>query len=548
MSPDHTDFRLLKAAIDLTSSLDLKNGLQNFVNQACALTSSPHATMCVLDTWGATTLRLEHHDSYPAPPVPDSLPSAIPVTTPLLVNSPQDAPDIDLPASTPPFLGVSVLVHEQVYGRLYLMGKPGGYTDEDAAVVAALAPAAGIAVENANLYADSKRTARWISASQSLTTTMLEGTDEEEALELIAKTVREVSHADTAIIVLQSVGDTWAAEITDGKNASALLGLTFPPEGRAMSVLHEGTGMIVDSMSRAQTMRVPQLAAFGSALYAPLRSRGVSSGVLILLRQIGAPEFDASELSLAESLASQATLALELASARHAQDVAALLDERDRIGRDLHDFAIQQLFATGMALDAAKQKVAQGQADPASIESLIDSSLASIDEAVRQIRTIVHNLRERDKAVGLVERIRRESSLTRSALGFAPSLVITLDGSAINSDLDNELVVIDEFDGRVDPDLSDDVVAIVREGLSNIARHAHATAATVTVDVSGRGKSGRVRIVINDDGRGIDPSRTRNSGLANMAERARRHHGSFDADTGDGGVGTQVRWIAPLED
>ena len=350
MSPDHTDFRLLKAAIDLTSSLDLRDGLQNFVNQACALTSSPHATMCVLDTWGATTLRLEHHDSYPAPPVPDSLPTAIPVTTPLLVNSPQDAPDIDLPASTPPFLGVSVLVHEQVYGRLYLMGKPGGYTDEDAAVVAALAPAAGIAVENANLYADSKRTARWISASQSLTTTMLEGADEEEALELIAKTVREVSHADTAIIVLQSVGDTWAAEITDGKNASALLGLTFPPEGRAMSVLHEGTGMIVDSMSRAQTMRVPQLAAFGSALYAPLRSRGVSSGVLILLRQIGAPEFDASELSLAESLASQATLALELASARHAQDVAALLDERDRIGRDLHDFAIQAMRTktTGM--------------------------------------------------------------------------------------------------------------------------------------------------------------------------------------------------------
>lgn len=290
MSHERTEFTLLQAALDLTSSLDLKSGLQNFVDQACALTSSPHATMCVLDTWGATTLRLEHHDSYPAPPVPESLPTVIPVNTPLLVNSPQDAPDIDLPASTPPFLGVSVLVHEQVYGRLYLMGKPGGYTDEDAAVVAALAPAAGIAVENANLYADSKRTARWISASQSLTTTMLEGADEEEALELIAKTVREVSHADTAIIVLQSVGDTWAAEIVDGKNASNLLGLVFPPEGRAMSVLHEGTGMIVDSMSRAQTMRLPELAAFGSALYAPLRSRGVSSGVLILLRQIGAPE------------------------------------------------------------------------------------------------------------------------------------------------------------------------------------------------------------------------------------------------------------------
>ena len=547
MSTDSTDFTLLKAALDLTSSLDLKAGLQNFVDQACALTSSPHATLSVLDTWGATTLQLEFHEPGTIPEVPKSLMTAIPASEPLLVNSPSDAPDLDLPESTPPFLGVSILVHEQVYGRLYLCGKAGGYSSADAAVLSALAPAAGIAVENAHLYADSKRTERWISASQSLTTTMLEGADEEEALELIAKTVREVSHADTAIIVLQSVGDTWAAEIVDGKNASSLLGITFPPEGRAMSVLHEGTGMIVDSMSRAQTMRVPQLAAFGSALYAPLRSRGVSSGVLILLRQIGAPEFDSSELSLAESLASQATLALELASARHAQDVAALLDERDRIGRDLHDFAIQQLFATGMALDAAKQKVAAGQTDPAALESLIDSSLASIDEAVRQIRTIVHNLRERDKAVGLVERIRRESSLTRSALGFAPSLLITLDGDAINSDLDNELIVIDEFDGRVDPDLSDDVVAIVREGLSNIARHAHATAAAVCVDVSGRGKSGRVRITITDDGRGIDPSRTRNSGLANMAERARRHRGSFDTGSSEGGVGTQIRWIAPLE-
>ena len=130
MSPDHTDFRLLKAAIDLTSSLDLKNGLQNFVNQACALTSSARhdvrARYLGCDNPAARAPRL-----LPAPPVPDSLPSAIPVTTPLLVNSPQDAPDIDLPASTPPFLGVSVLVHEQVYGRLYLMGKPGGYTDEE---------------------------------------------------------------------------------------------------------------------------------------------------------------------------------------------------------------------------------------------------------------------------------------------------------------------------------------------------------------------------------------------------------------------------------
>ena len=128
MSTDSTDFTLLKAALDLTSSLDLKAGLQNFVDQACVLTSSPHATLSVLDTWGATTLQLEFHEPGPIPEVPEALMTAIPASMPLLVNSPSDAPDLDLPETTPPFLGVSILVHEQVYGRLYLCGKAGGYS------------------------------------------------------------------------------------------------------------------------------------------------------------------------------------------------------------------------------------------------------------------------------------------------------------------------------------------------------------------------------------------------------------------------------------
>ena len=121
------------------------------------------------------------------------------------------------------------------------------------------------------------------------------------------------------------------------------------------------------------------------------------------------------------------------------------------------------------------------------------------------------------------------------------------DGDAINSDLDNELVVIDEFDGRVDPDLSDDVVAIVREGLSNIARHAHATAATVCVDVSGQGKSGRVRILITDDGRGIDPSARATPAWRTWPSAPAATAAPSTRGPGEGGVGTQLRWIAPLE-
>lgn len=547
MSPERTDSRLLEAALDVTSSLDLQRILENFVERACALTGARYAGLSVLDTWGDTTMSVEFGDAPAGNASPDQLPGELVerITDEgyVILNDPsllENLPGFEN------FLGVSVTFQGQVYARLYLVNRMGGFGLSALRIVQTLASAAGIAVENAHLYADARRRARWIRASQQLTTSMLEGADEEEGLTLIAQTVREVSQADTAIIVLPSVKDTWAAEITDGHDADRLLGVMFPPEGRAMSVLNEGTGMIVDSLARAQTMRIPEFTEFGPALYAPLRGRGKPAGVLILLRLPGKPEFDYSELDLAESLAAQAALALELASARHAEDVASLLDERDRIGRDLHDFAIQQLFAAGMQLDATKQKVSEEQLEVSEVIHALDLSLASIDEAVRQIRAIVHNLREPDSNVGLVERIRRESSLSRSFLGFAPSLLISVDGQAVNEQVESEDCLVELVDSRVDDSRSDDAVAVVREGLSNIARHAHATAGAVSVDLHGDTNSGSLTVSIADDGVGIDPEHTRNSGLANMAERARLNGGTFTLGTGLEGKGTRITWRVPL--
>ena len=547
MSPERTDSRLLEAALDVTSSLDLQRILENFVERACALTGARYAGLSVLDTWGDTTLAVEFGEtpagSASGVQLPPDLVERIADEGYVIFNDPASLSNTQ---GIENFLGVSVTFQGQVYARLFLVNRLGGFGLSALRIVQTLASAAGIAVENAHLYADARRRARWIRASQQLTTSMLEGADEEEGLTLIAQTVREVSQADTAIIVLPSVKDTWAAEITDGHHADRLLGIIFPHEGRAMSVLNEGTGMIVDSLARAQTMRIPEFAEFGPALYAPLRGRGKPAGVLILLRLPGQPEFDYSELALAESLAAQAALALELASARHAEDVASLLDERDRIGRDLHDFAIQQLFAAGMQLDATKQKVSDEQLSVAEVIKALDLSLASIDEAVRQIRAIVHNLREPDSNVGLVERIRRESSLSRSFLGFAPSLLISVDGQAVNEQEENEDCLVELVDSRVDDSRSDDAVAVVREGLSNIARHARATAGAVSVDVQGDTRDGKLTVSIADDGVGIDPAHTRNSGLANMAERARLNGGTFTVGTGLEGKGTRLTWSVPL--
>jgi signal transduction histidine kinase len=312
-----------------------------------------------------------------------------------------------------------------------------------------------------------------------------------------------------------------------------------------MTVLRGGQGVIVDSLSRSRVLRVPAMRRFGPALYAPMQANGRGIGVLILLRREDRPPFVPSDLTTAESFAGQAALALVLAEARHSQDVAALLDERARIARDLHDLAIQQLFATGMQLEAARNAVRHGEHHPVKLAAVLESALASVDDSVRQIRSIVHALRDPDADVALVERLRREASLARAGLGFAPSLLISVDGRIAETH-EEEADLAATIDARVDADLADDVVAVVREGMANAARHARASSVFVRVSVDGAGRTGLVHITVEDDGGGVDPGTTRRSGLDNLAARARRHGGSCSLTPGPEGAGSVLVWQAPL--
>lgn len=551
--------KLLGAALDLTSTLDLDAVLEGLIDSAASLTGARYAAIAVLDNRGEISSFVQHgvdeatEAALGAPARGTGVLAAIPTDGFLLIDSIEDHPQFGgWPPNHPRmsnFLGVPVRVREQVFGRLYLADKPTAFTTDDALLIRQLATAAAVAVINARRYADARNRERWVAVSQEITTDLLSGTDEEEALAAIAAKVREVAEADAALIILPSVGDTWACEIADGAGSEDLIGAIFPPEGRALTVLANGVGMIVDSMSRARSLRVPQLGKYGPALYAPMISQGTGMGVLILLRFQGGTEFTEAELGMAEAVAAQATLALELAAARHVQDVTTLLEERQRISRDLHDLAIQQLFATGMQLETARVAAA---AEPQSawLAPTLEDALTSVDESVRQIRSIVHSLREPDEAVGLVERLRRETSLARTGLGFAPSLLVAVDGVDIGHDPDAELSLApsphEAIDDRVDDDIADDAVAVVREGLANAARHARASSVQVRVDVRGRGATGQVAIVVEDDGAGVDRRSTRRSGLDNLAVRARRHGGTFSLGTTETGQGTQLSWQVPL--
>ncbi|MDO5494363.1 MAG: GAF domain-containing protein [bacterium] len=545
--------QLLRAALELTSQLDLPDVLQDFVDVAARLTGARYSALGVLDNAGTTVVFVQHGvDSATVaklghPPRGHGVLGAIPVGGHLLLEDltthpafggwPEGHPDMRS------FLGIPLRINEQVFGRLYLADKEGGFTDADVEDVTLLATAAGVAVANARIYAQARNRERWMRVSQAITTTLLEGTEEEEALQMIAQQVREVSDSDACLIVLPSVGDSWACEIADGGRADELIGVEFPANGRALTVLREGVGVIVDSLSKARPMRVPQLKSFGPAMYAPMMVRGTGLGVIILLREVGRPEFDPADLTMAEGLAMQAALALELAAARHSEDLSNLLGERQRIGRDLHDLAIQQLFATGMQLDGARQKVAgEGRED---LTHLLEDALTSVDESVRQIRAIVQSLREPDEAVVLVERLRRETSIGRTALGFAPSLVISVDGVVVD-DAAVESDLLDAVDSRVDADIADDVVAVVREGLSNAARHARASSVQVRISVRGAGPLGMVSIEVEDDGLGVPADPSRRSGLDNLAARARRHHGTFSLTRTPAGHGSILDWQVPL--
>jgi signal transduction histidine kinase len=546
---------LLTAVIALASHLDLSTVLQEFVETGARLTGARFAAIGVLDAYGETAAFIhtgmapEVVEALGHPPRGYGVLGAIPNHDVLRLDDLTQHPDFGgFPAGHPPmrsFLGVPVRVHDRVYGRLYLSEKPNGFTREDEGTVRLLANAAAVAIENSQTYGLARDRERWLRVEQEITTRLLSGADEEEALEMIAARVRQVADADTAIIVLPSLGDTWVMEIVDGEGADEFIGTVMPPDGRAMTVLREGQGTIVDSLSRTRVLRVAPMRRFGPALYAPMHAKGRGIGVLILLRREDRPPFVQSDLKTAESFAGQAALALVLAEARHAQDVAALLDERARIARDLHDLAIQQLFATGMQLEAARQATRAGRHEPVKLAALLESALASVDDSVRQIRTIVHSLRDPDDNVSLVERLRREASLARAGLGFAPSLLIDVDGQPCSSAEENAEAA-EAMDARIDADLADDVVAVVREGLANSARHARASSVRVQVSVTGYGPRGSVVVTVEDDGSGVPATSTRRSGLDNLDARARRHGGSCSIRAGQDGTGSLLTWQAPL--
>ncbi len=407
---------------------------------------------------------------------------------------------------------------------------------------------------------------RWVKALRNISQAVLNEEDVETALETIVDAAAEASLAAATMLFLPSVGDLLTCEFCVPTAVPDTVGMSFPEDlplatltsaGRneLRGALFTDVPLVLRSLPGVQSAIVitvgepaaPTLtAADEDATDAIAPPPGELRGALVLLSDSSRLPFTRDDLEAAITFVTQVIVALEVATVREAEARALLWEERDRIRRDLHDLAVQQLFAVGMRLDTIRIGAETGELSRRRIAQDIGESLSQIEEAVNQIRVVVHGLKEVPLEEIFTDRLQTETSQARHVLGFAPSLVIELDDSPVAPNRENTQSRLEELSDRVPPSVADDAIATVREALSNISRHANARSTTVTVSVSGHRSTGELVISVVDDGTGVDPTQARSSGLANMSARAGAHGGSFAVGAGPRGRGTSLVWRAPL--
>ncbi|MFJ2822007.1 GAF domain-containing protein [Streptomyces toxytricini] len=530
---------LLEAVVSVGRGLDLSQVLRRIVEAAALLVDAQYGALGVIGPDGRTlsqflTVGLTDEEAARSGPLPAGhgiLGELIRRPEPLrLAELGAHPASYGFPAHHPPmrtFLGVPIRVRDEVFGNLYLTDKHGGqeFDAEDESVIATLSVAAGVAIDNARLYEASQRQQRWLRASAEITNSLLSGSPRLEVLGLIARRAQEITGAALAEVAVPVPGtDGLVVELSLGADGDTRRGLAVPIEGTLAGTAYEAGAPVATAGPAHDGPRGAEgdrSATPGPAVAVPLGTAAKDTrGVLLLAREETGAVFTEADLEALQAYAGQAALALELAERRSDAEQLALLEDRDRIARDLHDLAIQRLFATGMTLQSAARLVQhQGAAER------LSRAVGDLDETIKIIRSTIFGLRarEEDAGVSLRARVARTVGETATVLGFPPRL--SMEGL---------------LDTDVPAQLADHVMAALTELLSNAARHAHATRVEVLVQA----RSEDVVLTVADNGRGI-PGGGRRSGLRNLEERARSVGGTLLVERPDGG-GSRLMFRAPL--
>ena len=517
---------LLDAVMAISADLDLTDVLSRIVRCACELVDARYGALGVLGADGehlvefvSKGLSEEEQEAVGEPPHGHGVLG-------LLIREPRPRrlrdiavhPDAyGFPPNHPPmhsFLGVPVRIRDEVFGNLYLTEKQGAaeFTADDEAILVALAAAAGIAIDNARLYDRSRRQRRWLETAAEVTQLLLEGRDEGSAMGFLAKRTRELSQAQLAMVALyDDVGDLVVMAVQSG----APSGSAVRPDPVSAAVLHQGhwRELIAEHesvllLTRLGDSTIDTLSTdvrglgvadpHGPTALVPITVGDDEVGVIGVAWAADAETFVGNVLPLLAALAQQMGLALVAARSQKDRSRLALFEDRDRIARDMHDHVIQRLFATGLSLQAAARMT-----EHPTVVSRLDEAVDDLDAAIKDIRRTIFELHRARPTLELRQEITDLVRVSTKTLGFAPDL--TIDGP---------------LEGLT-ADLASDLIAVLREGLANVARHAQASSVMVRVT-----SDGTIQVEVADDGVGVASTAVQ-SGLANLRKRAESHGGSL---------------------
>ncbi len=514
---------LVEAVVALAGNVELTAVLDQIVLSACELTGARYAALGVLRGGGAdgqrslagfhpTGIPEEQHAQIGEDPHGRGVLG-------LLIADPRPLRLADIsahPASYgfPPhhpqmttFLGVPIHVRDQVFGNLYLTDKAAGaqFTADDERVVVALAAAAGVAIENARLFAESRLRQRWLAASADTVSRLAE--DLAEAPAFIATSAGTAAGAEAVAIALPTVNtDDDELVITDAPPSGLLINFT---DGDAMTGAAIGDPLSADT----EYPEGDQLIWF--------RVRDRRLGALLLRRP--SARFSELELDLMQAFADHVSFALDHERNAYNRRRLAVFSDRDRIARNLHDQVIQRIFGVGLGLQSTLRRL-----NDATISERLTGYISDLDATIAEIRTTIFSLQhqvESDPRSLRADLLRVISDAAR-VLGFEPQ--ITLAGP---------------IDTAVPSHLNDDVLATLRESLSNVARHARADEVTVLVAVDLAAKT--LTIQVEDNGIGIADAAPAGGGVRNTQDRAKAAGGHATV-VRRAEPGTSFTWVVPL--
>ncbi|MFE0601342.1 GAF domain-containing protein [Streptomyces sp. NPDC058892] len=537
--------QLLEAMRSVGTGLELHSTLDRICETAAELADARYAAIGVVDTEGRglsdfVTHGISAEVSRKIGHRPDGKRGLLGALishsdTVRLADLTQDPRSAGFPAHHPPmktFLGVPIRVQGKIFGNLYLAEKNGGveFNDYDVDMVRVLATEAGIAIGNARLYEAATQRERWIDGSVAVTTALLSGGDADDALSVVAEQARRLADSDAGIVLLPAEDGGMEIVAVSAENPATSLGVVLPGESPVVDHLLRGEPVFTDDASADPRMISRLTRQYGPCMMLPLHSGGRVLGALVTPRARGKRPFSEAERTLATQFASQAALALMMAEAQRDRERLAVFEDRDRIARDLHDLVIQRLFATGMMLEGAQRRSIVPE-----VRSGVGKAVDELDVTIQEIRTAIFALQQGpvEAPSGLRTRVLREINMAAVPLGFKPAHRFL---GAVDT-------VVGELVGK-------NLIAALREALSNAFRHADASRIEVVLDCTVTLPDGRpgVRLEVADDGVGI-PASGRRSGLRNLRRRAESLGGtsSYGPGIGEDGGGTTLVWEAPLQ-